>query len=277
MSSLFFKTMEGMNKMDYLQGFYDGTLAFAEVVEQKRDLTLFKISHEFSLMIACDSDGGIGNKEHDFVKVENWLTGYFGARVALMEILAAKGRPWLLIDTLAVEMDPAGKEIISGIRKACAEAGVHDLPLTGSTEDNIPTVQTGIGVTVLAIVKNDQIPVGSSQKGDLVAVAGIPKSGPQFQVEPEDPELISLQDLWRLREIPGVHDILPVGSKGVAYEAGELAKSAGLQLRLGETDLDLLRSGGPATSVVFSLLNNDVLQTVKEAISAPIKLIGELY
>ena len=263
--------------MNFLRDFYDGLLTFEEVVEKKRDLTLFKLSSDFSLMIACDSDGGIGNKEHDLVKVENWLTGYFGARVALMEVLAARGKPWLLIDTLAVEMDPAGREIIAGIKKACTEAGLSGLPLTGSTEDNIPTVQTGIGVTVLAIVKHNQLPVGSSQKGDLVAVAGIPKSGPRFRIEPQDPELISLSDLRRLRKMPGVHDLLPVGSKGVAYEAGELAKSAGLRLRQAQTDLDLLRSGGPATCVVFSLMSNDVLQTIKKAIGAPVNFLGELY
>jgi len=206
------------------------------------------------------------------------LTGYFGTRVPLMEVLSALGRPFLLIDTLSVEMKPAGTEIIAGIKKACTEAGLLRLPITGSTEENIPTVQTGIGVTVLAIVKDDQIPVGSSQEGDLVAVAGIPKSGPRFKVEPEDPEIISLDDLLRLRDISGVHDILPVGSKGVAFEAEELARTAGLHWRRAPGNgLDLQRSGGPSTCVVFSLAGSRALQAVKATINAPVCTVGELY
>ena len=49
-----------------------------------------------------------------------------------------------------------------------------------------------------------------------------------------------------------VHDCVPVGSHGVAWEAKQLASTAGLRVAFQPTDVDLTRSGGPATCVVMA-------------------------
>ncbi len=262
--------------MSVVSDFYSGTVSAGEVVRRLRDLSVVELDQDYSLIVSCDSDGGIGGKKDDVVRVEPWIVGYFGARVPMMEILAVGGKPILLINTLAVEMEPSGKEIISGIRRLCREAGFPDLPLNGSTEENVPTRQTGIGVTILAFTVNDGFPPGSSQPGDVVAVAGVPKSGPTYDVRPNDPEILSLKALAALRHTSKVRDILPVGSRGIACESRELARSAGLKFHEAPNDADLNRSAGPSTCVVFSAANEDCISAVHRKITAPVQVIGSL-
>ncbi len=48
-----------------------------------RDLTILE-NEKNKLVIACDSCGGIGENEGDFVKAENEIVSYFSARVCLL-------------------------------------------------------------------------------------------------------------------------------------------------------------------------------------------------
>jgi len=72
-----------------------------EQIRQFRDLTLIPISHDELLVIACDSLGGIGPKQHDMVKVPAEIVGQYTVRGPLMEVLAAGARPVAVINTLA--------------------------------------------------------------------------------------------------------------------------------------------------------------------------------
>ena len=49
-----------------------------------------------------------------------------------------------------------------------------------------------------------------------------------------------------------VHDALPVGSRGIGYEAGQLAESSGCALTWLPHPLPLDASGGPASCVLFA-------------------------
>lgn len=259
-----------------LKTFYKGGLESSELVVTVRDLTVLLLSSEESLLLAVDSDGGIGSKEMDVVQVENWETGYFAARVPLMEILSANARPLLVVDALTVEMEETGRQIITGIEKILTEAGMPDLPITGSTEENVPTKQTGIGVIVLGVISSKNWMIGSSHQDDLVAAAGIPKSGPEYKIKPDDKEILSLPDLRRLREFPDVYDVLPVGSKGIGFEVGELAGEAGLSFNCCKTNLDFEQSAGPSTCVIFTIKNRDSLNKIENQIKAPVKIIGKM-
>ena len=84
-------------------------------VRKVRDLLLLELTPEMEMVIACDSDGGIGPKEKDLVQVPGEVLGHFAARVPLMEILASGAVPALVVNTLAVEMEPTGSTIISGM------------------------------------------------------------------------------------------------------------------------------------------------------------------
>ena len=48
-----------------------------------RDLTVLE-NEKNKLVIACDSCGGIGENEGDFVKASNEIVSYFSARVCLL-------------------------------------------------------------------------------------------------------------------------------------------------------------------------------------------------
>ncbi|TDX52999.1 AIR synthase related protein [Orenia marismortui] len=237
-----------------------------------RDISILKLDDEKILVVACDSAGGIGSKIEDKIKISNQIAGKFTARVALMELLASGAKPISIIDTLSVELEPTGKEIIAGIKEELFIVGIENL-LTGSTEENITTVQTGIGVTAIGIATLDQLRLAISQKGDLIVALGLPKVG--YQVVEDRNQIADLELILKTLELDYIHEILPVGSKGISYEANVLAKSNQLNLELLNSELDLAKSAGPATVVLVSIAESDLLK-LKEDIDKPINLIGRL-
>lgn len=161
---------------------------------QVRDLLITELTDEFWIVTACDSDGGIGPKERDTIYSSGYELGRFGARVPLMETLASGAVPILVVDTLSVEMEPTGKEIIRGVRDEVIDAGMNgSSTVTSSTEDNVETVQTGMGVTVVSLVAKKDFKPGSSAEDDIVICVGFPKSAPEYKVAYDDPEIANLQ------------------------------------------------------------------------------------
>ena len=59
--------------------------------------------------------------EFDFIKVDEEIVGYLTAKLCLVETLAFRAKPTVLINTLCVEMNGRGKRIINGIEKAIKE------------------------------------------------------------------------------------------------------------------------------------------------------------
>ncbi|PRX29861.1 alpha-ribazole kinase [Orenia metallireducens] len=237
----------------------------------KRDISIVNLDSEKALVIACDSLGGIGSKKHDKIRVANSLVGKFTARVALMELMASGATPISVVDTLSVELKPTGEEIISGIKEEIAKIGIDDL-LTGSTEENVVTVQTGIGVTAIGSVEIDQLRVGSSQQEDLIVAIGLPKVGDQVLADLS--QIADLDLLIELLKFDYIHEILPVGSKGILYEAQLLAKSNGLELSLVKSKVDLQKSAGPATVLLVTVAAEDL--TRLKVIDKPVNVIGRL-
>jgi hypothetical protein len=243
---------------------------------QIRDLTVLQLVGDMQMVVAVDSDGAIGEKESDVVKVTGYECGRFGARVPLMEILASGAVPVAAFDALAVEMEPYGRSIIKGVRDELSSIGLPDtFPLSGSTEDNIPTVQTGIGVVIIGIVSKHDFKPGTSMPGDRVLCIGIPKSGPNDHISLEDPDIADSKTVAQLRNIDGVHDILPVGSKGVLYEANELARIAGLTFQKQDSVIDMVKSAGPSTCFLVST-NETARDILQEKTDKPVNLIGSL-
>lgn len=243
-------------------------------VSRFRDLTLIDQENGKFLVIACDSLGGIGNKPHDIVKVPEEIAGYYTARVAVMEVLSIGAEILAVIDTLSVEMEPTGRKIIKGIERLLEEANIDITTLNGSTEENVPTCQTAMGITVIGEIKKDDIRANRSQKGDYVVLLGIPKMGDEVVNSPD--EMCSIKDLRKLLTLEGVKEIYPVGSKGVLYEAKHLAKSNNTKLKVKENPkVDLKRSAGPASVVIFTIEPKDFLKLQGE-IDRPLEVIGEL-
>ena len=213
-----------------------------------RDLTLTRLP-QGTLVVACDSCGSIGQKPADALQVPAYYCGRFTARVALMEVLAFGARPVTVANAVSCEMEPTGREIIRGVQEELAAAGVDRVALTGSTEENFPSQMTALGITVVGYRPGE----GSwlpSREGDLVYAVGRPKVGGEIDLD-RDKEIVSYEEIFRLRQLAGVREVIPVGSKGIRYEAENAARYNGLVFTpLDPPPLELEKSAGPATCLI---------------------------
>lgn len=250
-------------------------------VSSIRDLTILGLDAERVLLVACDSVGSIGPKVQDVFTAPAPVVAHFAARVPLLEVMAAGGRPEIIIDTLSVEMNPTGAEMIAEIRRIAASLGLSPDRVTGSTEDNVPSVATGIGVTVIASAARSELRPGTSQPADVVLCLGAPTSAPHDEVVMDDQRMVSFQTLSEVLKVHGVHDVLPVGSRGIEFEVRQLALTSSLDFEyasdIGDSRFDLSKTGGPASCVLVSL-DPRVVGQVRRLLPAslPQALLGHL-
>lgn len=239
-----------------------------------RDLTLIELNSKEVLVLACDSLGGIGPKLNDQLKVPGEVVGIFTARVALMEVIASGAQPVALVNTLSVERNPTGAEIIQGIKKEIRNAGLEtEIIINGSTEENMQTTQTGLGVTVIGKAAKNQLRLGVSEPGDLIVCLGTPKVGAEVL---DGTANIDVQFLKRIMEIPEIKEVLPVGSQGIKSEAEQLAQGAQAKLKLiTKQEIDLEKSAGPATCILVTLLEKNLLE-LRAKVDLPLYKIGYL-
>ncbi len=218
-------------------------------VRRIRDLLIL----DERLVIATDSLGGIGPKPADTYYADAATVAHFAFRVPLLEVICSGARPVAAVDNLCVEFEPTGRTMLQEIRRLAAAAGIDPDAVTGSTEENVATRATGIGVTVLGRIPPDGLLSGGSRAGDVVLCAGRPLSAPHDEVTIGHPSQVTVAAVAAAVGSGVVHDALPVGSRGLAWELDQLAASAGLEVSLLDTgDLPLTRSGGPASCVLFS-------------------------
>ncbi|MEM4732943.1 MAG: hypothetical protein QXD70_00250 [Candidatus Bathyarchaeia archaeon] len=148
--------------------------------------------------------------------------------------------------------------------------------MTGSTEKNFQVKQTGIGVTVIGIGRRCTLKIGVSQPEDIVVAVGVPCMGDEV-IPAENMQMIAdIADVLKLRELPYIHEIIPVGSKGIAHEIDVLAKDSKLKFKLmDKAEVYLKKSAGPATVVLASLSAYE-LEKLKAAVTKPVSIIGHL-
>jgi hypothetical protein len=248
------------------------------VVDRVRDLLLLRLDEARVLVVACDSSGGIGPKEADSYRATAREVAHFACRVALLEVIAAGARPLVIVDNLCVESTPTGAAMIDEVRRVASEMGLDPSEsVTGSTEDNVPTRSTGIGVTVLGLAARAELRPGVSQVGDAVVCLGVPRSAPRDRVEIDDALFVSARELMEILTVPGVHDALPVGSRGIAYEAAALASEASLSCVFDrDVALDISCSAGPSTCVLLSCRSTSVARLRALRHDLPVAIIGTL-
>lgn len=218
-----------------------------------RDLSLVDLHSGEKLVIACDSSAGIGEKEDDMVKIAPSIMAAYSLRVPLMELFCFKAKPIAVIDTIGNEMTPTGKKIILGIKQELVKAGLTNLPLNGSTEDNMVTQTTSLGVTVIGVIAS------SSDTGALfdeqlsVYQLGTPYVGEMVKKHLSD--IFSYDLVKKIRLDPAVLDMLPVGSKGIKYETNQMALSHQLKITpIGNWDApEFSQSAGPATVILIGV------------------------
>lgn len=108
----------------------------------------------------------------------------------------------------------------------------------------------------------------------MVAV-GRPKVGPEVKLD--DPEVADLPLVMGLARDQEIHDLLPVGSRGIAAEATDMAASAGLRAHLlpPEPDWDLTKSAGPATTCLVAIAPS-ILPALAVTLNRPWAVVAHL-
>jgi hypothetical protein len=198
------------------------------------------------VVLACDSSGGIGRKQGDVLPMDAYYVGKFTARVALLEVMASGATPLVVSDGLCCEMEPTGREVMRGIKDEIELCGGEDIILTGSTEENFPTSMTGLGLTVVGCADDGELRFWSGRPGDAILLIGSPAVGSGVNLTDDG----CYKNLARLMSCRDVMEIVPVGSKGILYEARLLADLHGCSFAPEERDVDLRASAGPATCMI---------------------------
>ena len=216
-------------------------------VATHRDILIFRDDAHY-LTIAADTLGAIGEKPHDVLAAPPELCARLTMRVCLLETLAVGAEPEAVIALTCNEREPTGVRLLAGLQAECADAGYAHLPLTGSTEDNMPTGMTAFGITLLgacATLRNQR-----THPGDGIYLVGLPYVGPEVLARRD--AVLTPQHLRRLRAMPVIGDLIPCGSRGAAWELQVLERETGLSVQPDPAvSSDLLhKSAGPATCAI---------------------------
>ena len=201
-------------------------------------------------VVACDANAGVGLRPADHLRRPPEEAGYNAAKVALMEVTAAGATPVLVVNTLCSPLDAYGQRVVDGIHRALEHVGRPDTPVTGSDETNMTTTWTGLGVTVIAYAQLGALTIGQARPGDVVVCLGLPRDGLRRPYRVGDPYIAGPADVVSAAGSGLCHELLPVGSRGVAYEAGQLASHAALDLTFtaaSTSELHLDESAGAST------------------------------
>ncbi|HOF88304.1 MAG TPA: alpha-ribazole kinase, partial [Armatimonadota bacterium] len=192
-----------------------------------RDIAVFRQGRRY-LTIAADTLGAIGEKPADHLCAPPELGGRLTARVCLIETLAVGATPVALTALTCNEHEPTGMRLLAGIRAELAEAGLADLPLGGSSEDNMPTSMTALGITLLGACAAPAW--RRARPGDGVYLAGLPYVGPEVIAHLD--ELLTPARTRDIRALPMAGDLLPCGSRGIGWELRVLEREIGLPVQL---------------------------------------------
>lgn len=225
---------------------------------QIRDLSVVKLSDELYLLTACDISAAIGEKKHDTLHVPPKLTGKLTARVALLEVLSSGANIVGVSDVIGAEMEPTGKSVISGILEELTLAELSQIELNGSTEENMETHQTSVGVFITGIAKKEQLKLNNIKQNCSILAIGEPRMGQELLAKPNLEVTYQLvRDLVQSEE---VFELVPVGSKGIRYEATQLAQLNGCNFieDFSCSESWLKRSAGPSTTILLAVKSSAV-------------------
>lgn len=242
-------------------------------IKQIRDLTVLYFDKDRYLGISCDSCGGIGLKEHDFVKAEPQLVAYQTGKVALAELMSMGFAPMILANGLAVEMHDTGEHLIEGFNQLLSKLKTTRVHLTGSTEENIKTVQTSMGVTCIGICRKDRLKYKKTLKGDVCFLLGMPLVGDDVVNNPD--KILEIDDFEKLYLCDYIKEMLPVGSRGADAELGDLCEYNNLNIKLDENiSVDLKHSGGPSCSCLITT-EEKYIDIIVNLVNKPFNFIGK--
>lgn len=242
-------------------------------VRRYRDLTLLELPSGETLVTACDSCGGIGEKAGDVLACPPTIVGALTARVTLMELFCLGAEVVVVSDPLSCELAPTGEAVIRGIHGELRRAGLPADILSGSTEENFPTTMTGIGVVATGICQRTPR-IGQVAAGDVALLIGKPLVGEAILAAGLD-NLVSYDEVRTLLALADVLEMAPCGSKGAAHEGEEIARLNGLTWEVTIADTDLLTRSAGTASCLVAAVNAEVVEAIKSVIPhQPVTVIG---
>lgn len=213
-----------------------------------RDITRVSLGPSEDWLIASDISSGIGLQEHDVLQVPYPMVGAFATRVAMLEILSAKGTVKAIQYLIGGAYDAVVIPVVQGIQEELRRAGI-DVPINGSHESNMEVTTTSVGITALGLGEPE---VRGNGEPYAVYVLGRPLVGPEVVAHPE--WIVTYEELHRALAHPSTMRMVPIGSRGIRQELQVLASWQGAPLdEIAMTDEVLDHSGGPATSVVVAV------------------------
>lgn len=168
------------------------------------------------ILISCDSCGGIGEKENDILKAPLEIVGGVTVRVPLLEILTLGAKPISVSVTISNEPEATGERILNGIKDELMNSLGYIPPLVVSTEKNMPTSMTALGITVVGVIDDIDIRISENPFYYYGYVIGRPSVGSEV-LEFKD-EIFGKNQLNRLLKMEEVLEIIPCGSSGIYGE-----------------------------------------------------------
>lgn len=215
-----------------------------------RDPVILPLTADQELIITSDNSGAIGEKREDKVSTPNKIVGYYACRVAIMECLAVRGEVKAIVMQNFTN-DEAWQDYKNGVEQVLNELNLKEIPITGSTESNFASLQSGLGLTIVGTRSKEK-----EQKpwtcNESYAVIGTPLVGEEVINRHEEiAPLWLFQHLCQLEEVKAVST---VGSKGIASAWKEWTKS---EDKL-DCEIDLEKSSGPSTSFLTAFIKSDL-------------------
>lgn len=129
---------------------------------------------------------------------------------------------------------------------------------------------------VNGIVENRNLRVGKCKRNDWLIAVGNPKVGRDVIEGERAGSITDLNDEFYLLDLPYVHEIIPVGSRGILREAGTIATDSRLQFYPARNaSVNLKKSAGPAT-VIICAIDPTKLSELGGVIDKPLSFVGKL-
>lgn len=248
----------------------------AKNVKTARDVVIVRLDKKRVLVVGCDSIGAVGSKPLDALIVHPAIVGKFAARVSLMEVVSVGAKPISLSVALCVEPIPAGRGIMNGVRGELRASGLEEVSIVQSSEKNFLVQQTGVGTMVNGIAENRHLRIGRCKRDDWLVAVGTPMVGRDVIEGERAGSIADLNDIFDLLDLPCVHEIIPVGSRGIFREAKTIATDSRLRFSPAKNaNVNMERSAGPAT-VIICAIKPGKLSELSRTIDKPLSFVGEL-
>lgn len=232
-----------------------------------RNLLLLPLQDDHLLTVASDNSGNIGEKRDDAVNVPYDIVAYYGARVCLMETLAAGSRPITLI-VHSFNDEKAWSSLVQGAARAFKELGLDKIEITGSTESNFSLIQSATGFTLIGSVKKQNLRTNIAPHDAHYAVVGNPLVGDEIIKHPEG--ILPLKLFKKLCDLEEIYEVIPVGSKGIKKELDQICKHGGGY----KSALPLDKSAGPSSCILtsYDIKNEKRIKDLTGDLFYPIRL-----